>query len=226
MSRSVKISPSLLAADFGAFAADAMRVREAGAEYLHFDVMDNHYVPNLTFGYELVHALRSKSDAKFDVHLMIERPEDVVTSFAKAGADMLTIHPDATYHVHRVIGQIRDAGMKAGVALNPGTGIEEIRWILSIVDRVLIMTVNPGFGGQSFLTSVLPKITELRQIEEREGLDFEIGVDGGVNAKTAPLVVQAGADVLIAGSALFTHPEGPAAAIAELRSAALITASV
>ena len=220
MPRTIKLSPSLLAADFGAFAADAARVREAGAEYLHFDIMENHYVPNLTFGSELVHALRSKTDAIFDVHLMIEKPETVVSCFADAGADMLTVHPDSTYHLHRVIGQIRDAGMKAGVALNPGTGIEQVRWVLPLLDRILIMTVNPGFGGQSFLHSVLPKIAELRRIEEWEGLNFEIGVDGGVSASTAPLVVQAGADVLIAGSAVFSHPSGPAAALAEIRLAA------
>jgi ribulose-phosphate 3-epimerase len=220
MPRTIKLSPSLLSADFGAFAADAIMLTEGGAEYLHFDVMDNHFVPNLTFGHELVHALRSRSKALFDVHLMIEKPESVVANYAGAGADMLTVHPDTTYHIHRLIGQIHDAGMKAGVALNPGTGIEAIRWVLPIVDRVLIMTVNPGFGGQSFLHSVLPKISELRRIEERDGLNFEIGVDGGVSATTAPLVVEAGADVLIAGNAVFSHPSGLAVAMAEIRAAA------
>ncbi len=220
MSKPVKLSPSLLAADFGAFADDAVKVRDAGAEYLHFDIMDNHYVPNLTFGPDLVRALRKRSDAKFDVHLMIERPESVVEEFAEAGSDMLTIHPEATYHIHRVLGQIHDAGMKAGVALNPGTPIELIEWVLPLVDRVLIMTVNPGFGGQSFLHSMIPKIIALRRLEERDGLDFEIGVDGGISAKTAPFVVKAGADVLIAGSAVFSHISGPAAALAEIRTAA------
>jgi ribulose-phosphate 3-epimerase len=220
MTRSIKISPSLLAADFGAFAAEAIRVRDAGAEYLHFDVMDNHYVPNLTFGYELVEAVRSKTDAIFDVHLMIERPETLVASFAKAGADMLTIHAETTYHVHRVLTEIREAGMKAGIAVNPAVGIEQIQWILPIIDRVLIMTVNPGFGGQPFLNNVLPKIVQLREIEKRDQLSFEIGVDGGVSNETAPLVVEAGADVLIAGSAIFSHADGPAVAIAQLRAAA------
>jgi ribulose-phosphate 3-epimerase len=220
MQRKVKLSPSLLAADFGSFANEAIKAREAGAEYLHFDIMDNHYVPNLTFGPELVEALRPKSDAQFDVHLMIENPEKVVKSFADAGSDMLTVHPDATYHIHRVIGQIHDAGMKAGIALNPGSGIEQIQWVLGMVDRVLIMTVNPGFGGQSFLHGVLPKITQLRQIEERDGLDFEIAVDGGIGVETAPLVVNAGADVLIAGSAVFSSHTTPAKAIAEIRIAA------
>jgi len=221
MRKQIKLSPSLLAADFGAFAEDAIRVRDAGAEYLHFDVMDNHYVPNLTFGYELVQALRPKTDAIFDVHLMIERPESIVSSFADAGADMLTIHPDATYHLHRVIGQIHDAGMKAGVALNPAVGIEQIQWVLPLLDRVLIMTVNPGFGGQTFLDAVLPKITFLREIEQQDGLDFEIGVDGGVSVITAPLVAGAGADVLVAGSAVFSHPSGPIIAIKEIRAAAI-----
>jgi ribulose-phosphate 3-epimerase len=220
MTRQIKLSPSLLAADFGAFGADAVRLTEAGAEYLHFDVMDNHFVPNLTFGHELVRALRRRSTSLFDVHLMIEKPEGVITNYAEAGADMVTFHPEATYHAHRVLGQIRDAGMKAGVALNPGTPIEQVEWLLPIVDRILIMTVNPGFGGQTFLHSVLPKIVALREIEERLGYSFEIGIDGGVSSKTAPLVVAAGADVLIAGSAVFTHPAGIAIALAEIRAAA------
>jgi ribulose-phosphate 3-epimerase len=223
MARTVKLSPSLLSADFGAFGADAIRLTEAGAEYLHFDVMDNHFVPNLTFGYEMVKALRPRSKALFDVHLMIEKPENVVSHYAEAGADILTVHPEATYHIHRVLGQIRDAGMKPGVALNPGTSVEQIEWVLDLVDRVLVMTVNPGFGGQSFLHSMLPKIAKLREIEEREGYSFEIGIDGGVSPKTAPLVVKAGADVLIAGSAVFSHPEGVGKAMAEIRAAAAAT---
>jgi ribulose-phosphate 3-epimerase len=220
MERLVKLSPSLLSADFGAFGADAIRLTEAGAEYLHFDVMDNHFVPNLTFGYELVKALRHRSNALFDVHLMIEKPEYVVDDFAKAGADILTVHPEATYHVHRVLGQIRAAGMKPGIAVNPGTPIEAVEWVLDLVDRVLLMTVNPGFGGQSFIHSQIPKIVKLRELEARNGYKFEIGIDGGVSPKTAPLVVQAGADVLIAGSAIFSHPDGIEKAMAEIRAAA------
>ena len=220
MTRQIKLSPSLLAADFGAFGDDAARLTEAGAEYLHFDIMDYHFVPNLTFGHELVRALRKRSNAKFDVHLMVEKPEKMIADYASAGADLLTIHPETTYHIHRVLGQIRDAGMKPGVAINPGTPIETVEWILGLVDRVLMMSVNPGFGGQKFIQTTIPKVIRLREIEEREGYSFEIGIDGGVNPETAALVAKAGADVLIAGSAVFTHPGGVAVAMSEIRSAA------
>jgi ribulose-phosphate 3-epimerase len=156
----------------------------------------------------------------FDTHLMIENPERFITEFAKAGSNVITVHPETTYHLHRLIYQIKDAGAKPGVALNPATPISAIEWLLGDLDRVLVMTVNPGFGGQAFITEMLQKIRVLSEMRTANGYRYEIGVDGGVNADTAPLVRRAGADVLIAGSAVFHHPEGVAAAVAELRQAA------
>lgn len=220
MDRSVKISPSLLSADFGAFAKDAMRLTEAGADYLHFDIMDGHFVQSITFGPDVLSALRSKSDVSFDVHLMIENPQNQIEVFAAAGANMITVHPETCYHLHRVIHQIKDLGVKASAALNPATPIESIEWVLEDLERVLVMTVNPGFGGQAFIPGTLHKIEELRNIEAERRLRFEIAVDGGITTETAPQVVRAGADVLIAGSYVFHHPDGPAGAIAALRDSA------
>lgn len=213
----VKIAPSILSADFGAFAEATEELAQGGADYIHIDVMDGHFVPNITFGPQLVRALRPVTSVPFDVHLMIERPEQYVAEFAKAGGNMLTVHPEATCHLHRLVGQIRDAGAKAGVALDPATPISAIEWVLGDIDRVLVMTVNPGFGGQAFLPEMLKKIRALAEMRAAGGHRFEIGVDGGVNADTAAHVARAGADVLIAGSAIFHHPEGIGDAIAELR---------
>lgn len=215
---SIKVAPSILSADFGAFADATTELAEAGADYIHIDVMDGHFVPNITFGAGLVSALRPVTSVPFDVHLMIEKPENYVAEFAKNGANIITVHPEATYHLHRVLRQIADKGAKPGVALNPATPVSAVEWVLGDIDRVLVMTVNPGFGGQAFIPEMLRKINALSQLRSANGLRFEIGVDGGINADTAPLVTQAGADVLIAGSAVFHHPEGPEAAIAELRS--------
>jgi len=213
----LKIAPSILSADFGAFAEATEELSAAEADYIHIDIMDGHFVPNISFGPQLVRALRPVTAVAFDTHLMIEKPEQYVTEFAKAGSNIINVHPETTYHLNGLLHQIKDAGAKAGVALNPATPISAIEWVLGDLDRVLVMTVNPGFGGQAFLPEMLQKIHALTELRAAHGLRFEIGVDGGINADTAPLAAKAGADALIAGSAVFRHPDGLADAVAELR---------
>ena len=215
----VTLSPSLLSANFGSFAEAARLLVEAGAESLHFDVMDGHFVPNLTFGPQLVADLRPVTSAFYDVHLMVEHTETYVEELGKAGASMLTVHPESTVHLDRLVHQVKDAGMKVGVALNPATPIEACAWTLRDVDRVLVMTVNPGYGGQSFIAAMVDKIRDLDTLRRKRGLSFEIAVDGGIGPQTAPTVVRAGARALIAGSAVFKHPGGIAQALRELREA-------
>ncbi len=199
------IAPSILSADFGQLAAEVRAVEAAGADWIHVDVMDGRFVPNLTIGPPVVAALRRVTSLPLDVHLMIVEPERLVPDFAAAGADSITIHAEAVTHLHRGLQQIRGLGKRAGVALNPATSTEAIRWVLDDVDLVLVMSVNPGFGGQSFLPLALPKLQEVRQmVGER---DIRIEVDGGVKADNAAEVVRWGADVLVAGSAIFGHPD-------------------
>lgn len=217
---SIIIAPSILSANFARLGEEIKQVEAAGAEFLHIDVMDGHFVPNLTIGPVVVQSIRKVSTMTFDVHLMIENPEKYIEAFAKAGADMITISIEATRHIHRVIQQVKSLGVKVGVALNPATPLEVLTYILQELDMVLLMTVNPGFGGQTFIPEVLPKIIALSAILKEIQPDCRIEVDGGINPDTARLVSRAGADVLVAGAAVFSHPS-PAEAIAAIRQAAL-----
>jgi len=218
---SVKIAPSILSADFARL-ADALREAEAGgADWVHVDVMDGHFVPNLTIGPPVVKALRKETTLPLDVHLMIERPEQLLEAFVAAGADYLTVHVEACVHLHRTIEQIRELGAKPGVSLNPGTSLHTLDEILPYVDLVLVMSVNPGFGGQRYIPTSTAKIAALRESLDERGLwGIEIEVDGGISPKTAPEVVAAGATVLVAGAAVFNSEGTVADNIAALRTAA------
>ena len=212
----VVIAPSLLAADFACLRDEAASIAAAGADWLHFDIMDGHFVPAISFGPQILSALRPHSALPFDVHLMITPADPFIATFAEAGADHISIHPEAGPHPHRTLQLIRSLGKKPGVVLNPATPIESVAWLLDLADIVLVMSVNPGFGGQAFLPSQLPKIAALRRLIDGQARPIALAVDGGINARTAAEVIAAGADTLIAGTAVFGAPDR-AAAIAALR---------
>jgi ribulose-phosphate 3-epimerase len=201
--RIMKISPSILAADFSRLGEEVRAVELAGADYIHVDVMDGHFVPNLTIGPPIVKAIRGSTPLPLDVHLMIARPDEFINDFAAAGANILTVHVETVAHLHRTLTEIRKRGMKAGISLNPATPICMIEPILKYVDLVLVMSVNPGFGGQEFISEVLPKIREIRRLIETQGLPVELEVDGGIKTDNIAVVAKAGADVFVSGSGIF-----------------------
>ncbi|RFU63325.1 ribulose-phosphate 3-epimerase [Peribacillus glennii] len=203
----VKIAPSILSANFARLAEEIIDVEKGGADYIHVDVMDGHFVPNITIGPLIVEAIRPVTKLPLDVHLMIENPDSYIEAFAKAGADYMTVHVEACKHLHRTIQLIKSFGVKAGVVLNPATPVSTIQHVIDDIDMVLLMSVNPGFGGQKFISSVLRKITEVKRLAEQNGSTVEIEVDGGINEETARQCIEHGATVLVAGSAIYNQPD-------------------
>ncbi|WP_270646513.1 ribulose-phosphate 3-epimerase [Paeniclostridium hominis] len=203
----IKIAPSILSADFARLLEDVKKVENAGCEYLHIDVMDGHFVPNITLGPNVVKSLRKDVKMVFDAHLMIENPDNYIKDFVDAGCDIIVVHEEACTHLHRTIQNIKSHNVKAGVALNPATPIENIKYVLKDLDMVLIMTVNPGFGGQSFIDRMVDKIKEVKSLIDEQGLNVDIQVDGGIKPSNVDKVVKAGANVIVAGSAIFNSDD-------------------
>ncbi len=214
----MKLSPSILSADFANLERDVKLVEQAGVDYIHVDVMDGQFVPNITLGPNVVKAIRPTTKLPLDVHLMIVEPERFIEDFAKAGADIIAVHQESTPHIHRALQMIRSFDVKAGVVINPGTPVEAIKHVLPLADLVLVMTVNPGFGGQSFIPECLDKIAELARLKKEHNYSYEIEVDGGIVPETATLCAKAGADVFVAGSYIYNAP-APHERIEKLREA-------
>lgn len=214
----MKIAPSILSADFSNLQRDIELVEKGGADYIHVDVMDGQFVPNITFGPNIVQAIRPITKLPLDVHLMIVDPEKYIPAFAKAGADTITVHVEATPHIHRALQMMKDLGVKSGVVINPGTPITMIKHVLPIADQVLVMTVNPGFGGQSFIEETVEKIAELSELREQNNWHYSIEVDGGIVPETAQICQKAGADVFVAGSYIY-NSEDPVGQINQLKEA-------
>ena len=215
MTSPILISPSILSADFARLGEEVRAIDEAGCDWIHIDVMDGHFVPNITIGPGVVKALRPHSEKPFDVHLMISPVDQYLNAFAEAGADILTVHPEAGPHIHRSIQHIKSLGVQAGVVLNPGTPAKMLDYLIDDVDLILVMSVNPGFGGQSFIENQLRKIEAIRKMIDKSGRDIRLQVDGGIDFTTAPRAIEAGADVLVAGTATFRG--GPSAYAGNIR---------
>ncbi|MEX2467716.1 MAG: ribulose-phosphate 3-epimerase [Gemmatimonadota bacterium] len=214
----MKIAPSILSSDFGRLAEEIHAVEEGGADWIHVDVMDGRFVPNITIGPVVVEGVRRATELPLDVHLMIDDPDRYLEGFVDAGANVLTVHAEACQHLHRTLQHIRQLGVKAGVALNPATPLAAVEEIAGEIDLLLVMSVNPGFGGQAFIPASVDKVKRARRLLDEAGTTAEIEVDGGVDARNAAALIEAGATVLVAGSAVYRHPEGPAAGVRSIRS--------